>query len=89
MKTHRTDLVALLFGLAILITGAAFLPYELTDTNIDAGWFAALGFVLVGLVALVVTLTGGARSDRDDRDDELDEPDDEPEAALAVEGGEQ
>ena len=80
MKTHRTDLVALLFGIAILITGAAFLPYELTDTDIDAGWFAALGFVLVGLVALVVTLTSGRRHDRDEIDD-----DDEPGPELTVE----
>jgi uncharacterized membrane protein len=80
MKTHRTDLLALLFGLAFLIAGAAFLPYELTDTNIDAGWFAAVGFVLVGLVALVVTLTSVRDDHRDDLDDEP-----APERELTVE----
>ena len=82
MKTHRTDLLALLFGLAFLIAGAAFIPAELTDANIDGAWVAAVGFVLLGLVALVVTLTRGGREPRDEFDDE---PSPEPEPEIESE----
>ena len=70
MKTHRTDLLALLFGLALLIGGAAFLSNEVSGTTIDGAWIAAVSFVLLGVIALVVTLTRGRTPD----DDFADEP---------------
>jgi hypothetical protein len=79
MKTHRTDLLALLFGLAFLIGGAAFFSNELADTTIDGAWIAAVSFVLLGVVALAVTLTRGGR-DHDEKDD--DEPEIEAEPAT-------
>ena len=78
MKTHRTDLLALLFGLALLIAGAAFLPSELADKNIDGAWVAAIGFVLIGIVALVVTLARGGRAEPEDDDDTTPETESEP-----------
>jgi len=68
MKTHRIDLLALLFGLALLIAGAAFLPAELSDAHVDGAWVAAVSFVLLGVVALVATLTRG-RHERDEQDE--------------------
>ncbi len=56
MTRHRTDMVSLLFGLAFFAVGAAFIVYELTDTNIDGSWLGAFVFVTLGLVALAATL---------------------------------
>lgn len=61
MKPHRFDLIALLFGLAFAITGALVLVHELTDRRINGGLVAALGFVALGVVALVATITRRAR----------------------------
>jgi uncharacterized membrane protein len=58
MKRHPTDLVALLFGLAVVGLGAAFLVHENTGRGVDAAWASAIGFVVLGLVALGVTLLG-------------------------------
>ena len=53
---HTTDIVALLFGLAFAITGAGFLVHEATGRAVDPAWVAAIGFVALGLIALVLTL---------------------------------
>jgi hypothetical protein len=56
MKRHRTDMLALLFGLAFAAVGATFLVREVVDTEIDAAWVSAVAFVLLGVVALATTL---------------------------------
>src|SRR5262249_31145121 len=56
MKSHRIDLVALLLGLAFLMTGAGFIIHETTGRDFDPGAAAALGFIILGVVALVATL---------------------------------
>ncbi len=56
MRRHSTDMLALLFGLAFGATGAAFLVNELTDNEMDAAWVSAIAFVLLGVIALSVTL---------------------------------
>ena len=56
MNRHRTDLVALLFGLAFAAIGGAFLTYELTGDRIDPAWVAGAGLIVLGAVALGVTL---------------------------------
>ena len=53
---HTTDIVALLFGLAFAITGAGFLVHEATGRAVDPAWVAAIGFVALGVIALVLTL---------------------------------
>jgi drug/metabolite transporter (DMT)-like permease len=66
MHRHRIDLGGLLFGLAFAIAGTSFLVRETTDTNIDPAWATGLGLMLLGAVALVVTLArAGARDRRD------------------------
>jgi len=56
MKRHSTDMLALLFGLAFLGTGAAFLVNQTTGRDVDAAWVSAIGFVILGVVALTATL---------------------------------
>ena len=56
MKRHNTDLIALLFGLAFAGAGATFIVHQLSDRAIDAAWVAAIGFVVLGVVALASTL---------------------------------
>ena len=53
---HTTDIVALLFGLAFAITGAGCLVHEATGRAVDPAWVAAIGFVALGVIALVLTL---------------------------------
>jgi hypothetical protein len=57
MKPHRFDLIALLLGFAFAISGVLVLVHELTDRTINGGLVAAIGFVALGVVALVATLT--------------------------------
>jgi ABC-type uncharacterized transport system permease subunit len=56
VNRHRTDLVALMFGLAFAAIGGAFLAYELTGDRIDPAWVAGAGLIVLGAVALAVTL---------------------------------
>lgn len=56
MKHHRFQLVPLLFGLAFVMTGAAFLIHEATDSDIDPAWVSAGVFTVLGVVALAVTV---------------------------------
>jgi hypothetical protein len=64
MHRHSTDLAALLFGLAFAIAGTSFLVAETTDTAVDPAWATGLGLMLLGAVALVVTLGRARRGDR-------------------------
>jgi hypothetical protein len=56
MKSHRIDLVALLLGLAFLMTGAGFIVNETTSRDFNPGAAAAFGFIILGVVALLATL---------------------------------
>ncbi len=62
MERHRTDLVALFFGLAFLAVGAGFIVHETTGRTFDASWVAAIALVSIGCIFLGVTLLRGARS---------------------------
>jgi hypothetical protein len=64
MHRHSIDLGGLLFGMAFAIAGISFLLYETTDTAIDPAWVSGLGLMLLGTVALVVTLARASRRDR-------------------------
>ncbi len=64
MHRHSTDLGALLLGLAFAIAGTSFLAREATDTTIDPAWATGLGLMLLGAVALVVTLARATGHDR-------------------------
>ena len=66
MHRHRTDLFAVLFGVAFVIAGTCFLVRETTDTAVDPAWATGLGLMLLGTVALVGTLaraTGRGRAE--------------------------
>jgi hypothetical protein len=56
MKSHRIDLAALLLGLTFLMTGTGFIINETTGREFNPGAAAALGFIILGVVALVATL---------------------------------
>ena len=56
MQQHRTDLLALLFGLAFVIVGGSFVGYEVADSTADPAWIAAVTLVILGAVALGTTL---------------------------------
>jgi hypothetical protein len=64
MHRHSIDLGGLLFGLAFAIAGTSFLVRETTDTTIDPAWATGLGLMLLGAVALVVTLARATNRDR-------------------------
>jgi hypothetical protein len=61
MKSHRTDLAALIFGLAFVVAGGAFLFDELSDDAFDPAWTFSIAFVLIGVIALATTLVRGGR----------------------------
>jgi hypothetical protein len=56
MERHPTDFVRLVFGLAFLAIGGAFIVHQTTDRNFDSAWIAAVGLVTVGCALLAVTL---------------------------------
>jgi len=56
MKQHRTDLVALLFGLAFTIAGALVIVTQAAALDVNPHWGAAAGLILLGVVALVATV---------------------------------
>ena len=55
MKQHPSDLVALLFGLAFTITGGLVIVSQATDVQVDPHWGAAVGLIVLGVVALAAT----------------------------------
>ena len=68
MHRHSIDLGGLLFGLAFAIAGTSFLVRETTNTTVDPAWATGLGLMLLGAVALVVTLGRATRRANDSRD---------------------
>lgn len=61
MHRHSIDLSGLLIGLAFAIAGTSFLVRETTDTTVDPAWAIGFGLMLLGAVALVVTLGRATR----------------------------
>ena len=60
MRSHSTDLVGLLFGIAFVVAGTTFLLRETTDATVDPAWVSGLGLMFLGAVALVATLARGS-----------------------------
>jgi hypothetical protein len=56
VKRHPLDMSALLFGLAFAIAGGAVIVSQATDSTMNGHWVAAMGLILLGLVALSGTL---------------------------------
>jgi hypothetical protein len=82
VRRHRTDIAALLFGLAFVIYSGTFIASELSDTDIEAAWISAIAFVTLGVVALTATLLrGGTPADRAMRGSEAP-PESASESAL-------
>ena len=74
MKTHRTDVLSLVFGLLFVAVALGFTAQELFHIQLpDMAWFLAAGGVLVGLAiaitALVPHRTPGSVSDADEPKD--------------------
>jgi hypothetical protein len=62
MHRHRTDFVALFFGLAFLAAGTGFIVHQTTGRALDATWIAAVALVSIGCIFLGATLLRGPRS---------------------------
>ena len=60
MKRHPIDVLALLFGLAFAISGTIVLVTQATSLEVSPQWGAAVGLIVLGVVALAATL---ARAD--------------------------
>jgi len=56
MSRHPIDLLALLFGLAFAISGAIVIVTQATSVDVSPQWGAAVGLIVLGVVALGVTL---------------------------------
>ena len=56
MTKHRTDLVALLFGLTFASAGTIVLVTQATNVDLSPQWGAATVLIVLGLVALVATI---------------------------------
>ncbi|MDQ1380843.1 MAG: hypothetical protein QOJ71_1562 [Actinomycetota bacterium] len=56
MERHPTDFVELLFGLAFLAAGGAFIVRQTTDRSFDGAWIAAIALVTIGSAFLAVTV---------------------------------
>jgi hypothetical protein len=61
MQRHRTDFLALFFGLAFLGTGAGFIAHQTTGHAFDVTWIAAVALVSIGCIFLGATLLRGSR----------------------------
>jgi hypothetical protein len=61
MRRHRTDFVALFFGLAFLAAGAGFIAHQTTGHAFDVTWIAAVALVSIGCIFLGATLLRGPR----------------------------
>ncbi len=57
MKTHRTDVLSLVFGLLFVAVALAFTAQQLFHIELpDAAWFLAGGGILVGLAIAITAL---------------------------------
>ena len=64
MTKHPTDLLALLFGLAFTIAGGIVIVTQATNFDVSPQWGAAVGLIVLGVVALAATV---ARAGSDGR----------------------
>jgi hypothetical protein len=78
MERHPTDFVELLFGLAFLAAGGAFIVHQTTDRSFDAAWIAAIALVTVGAAFLAVTLVRRPRAEVPEETVEEIPPDETP-----------
>jgi uncharacterized membrane protein HdeD (DUF308 family) len=60
MTKHPTDLLALLFGLAFTIAGVIVVVTQSTNVDVSPQWGAAVGLIVLGVVALVATVVRAA-----------------------------
>jgi len=56
MTRHPVDVLALLFGLAFAISGAIVLVTQATSLEVSPQWGAAVGLIVLGIVALTATV---------------------------------
>ena len=82
MKQHSTDLVALLFGLAFAISGALVVVTQATSVDVSPQWGAAVGLIILGAVALAVTVARAANDGLNRITANLDEPAVSPEERV-------
>lgn len=67
MKTHRTDVVSLVFGLIFLaIVGWWLLSRTVTVGLPALGWIAAAALIFLGVVGLLGALRGNRNHDHTD-----------------------
>jgi hypothetical protein len=67
MKTHRTDVVSLVFGLLFVTVALLFTAQSLFSVEVpDVRWFLAGGGVLIGLTILVTALVPNRGSHKND-----------------------
>ncbi len=64
MTSHRRDLVSLFFGLVFTLCGVAFLDRSEDWDLFDSGGLLAFGLVAIGVLGVLLVLTG-ARSGRE------------------------
>ncbi len=63
MKTHRTDVLSLVFGLLFLAVALGFTAQELFNIELpDASWFLAGGGIVVGLAIAITALVPHRKS---------------------------
>lgn len=62
MKPHRTDGLSLTFGLIFLGIVIVWLFNQAVHVRLNAGWIAAVGLIVFGLLGLL----GALRSDKSD-----------------------
>jgi hypothetical protein len=67
MRTHRTDVVSLVFGLLFLGAVAVWTAGPGLGANLaHAGWLLAGGLIVVGVLGLIGAIRGGSATDASD-----------------------
>lgn len=63
MKSHRTDLVSLVFGVIFLVIAVSWpIGHSFSIGFAAAGWIVALGLILLGVLGLLGALRGNRRN---------------------------
>jgi hypothetical protein len=83
MTKHPTDLLALLFGLAFSIAGGIVIVTQATSVDVSPQWGAAVGLIVLGVVALVATVARAAALGNAFRDGYAPVPSVEPTADVS------
>lgn len=61
MTWHRRDLVSLFFGLVFTLCGVAFLDRSEEWDLLDSGGLLAFGLIAIGVLGVLLVLTGARR----------------------------